>query len=345
MLESHCLCPISMIENPDKLTRFDPRIQTEDIGFDQKELIACGGCGRMNPPNRLKCVYCGVRLEIPNAKLGSIKLSFRKLEIWEHGVNVIFVQKSVGSPLNLAEIASILEMETGSVAAIIDAGVPLPLARVETGKDSIVLQNRLNELGLECLLISDDDLAPEKPPVRLGNIELYEGSISFKEFNTGKVSEIESDDLVLIVPGIIVSGRRDALEKKGRGRKAKLMDEIETASDESVLDLYTRRNHLGFRVHLTGFDFSCLGEDKGLIAAENLRRLIVALKNHSPNARLDSSYTSVRNLLGMVWEIESRKDPQGLQRSGFGKVEFGSVASTSNLNQFTKFSRLQWQLL
>ena len=82
-----------------------------------------------------------------------------------------------------------------------------------------------------------------------------------------------------------------------------------------------------------------------MVAVENMRRLVVALKEYAPQAKLVSDYAKVSHALGGVWEVEARKDPQGLQRAGFGKVEFGSVASTSNLRQFTKYSRLQWQLL
>ena len=144
---------------------------------------------------------------------------------------------------------------------------------------------------------------------------------------------------------MITASRVDSLEKKRRRGTTKLIDETATASDESILDMYSKRDGIGFRVHLTGFDFSCLGDDKGLLAVENLRRLIVRLKEHAPNAKLVTNYGSVRPALSQVWEIESRKDSQGLKRSGFGKREFGAVASSSNLNQFTKYSRLQWHLL
>ncbi|MEO6051490.1 MAG: hypothetical protein ABIP78_09185 [Pyrinomonadaceae bacterium] len=69
------------------------------------------------------------------------------------------------------------------------------------------------------------------------------------------------------------------------------------------------------------------------------------MKEHAPNAKLDNTYAKVRHALSDVWLIESRKESQGLIRSGFGKREFGAIASSSNLNQFTKYSRLQWHLL
>jgi hypothetical protein len=142
----------------------------------------------------------------------------------------------------------------------------------------------------------------------------------------------------------LTKGRVDSLEKKRRHGKTKLIDETATSSDEQIFDLYTRDDATGFRVFQAGFDFSCLGDDKGLLASENIRLLIAELKQRAPNAKYINSYGHVRRLLDDVWKIESRKDSQGLQRSGFGKVEFGSVASTSNLMQFNKFSRLQWHL-
>lgn len=336
-----------MTENPDKQpespTAFDPRIQTEKLAFDPKELVSCGGCGRTNPPNRLKCLYCARELEIRIENTEAIRPILRKLEIWERVWNVIV--REIGSQADTGKIAQFLSMDAADLTAILDAGTPLPLARVESEREAAILLTRMERLGLKCMIVSDADLAADKPPVRLGRIDLPNDRIELKDFNTGKTTEVESDDLVLIVPGLITARRVDTLEKKRRRGQKKLLDETTTATDETILDIYSRHDRNGYRVHLAGFDFSCLGEDKGLLAVENLRRLVVALKEHAPNAKLVNDYTSVRHALGNVWEIESRSDPQGLQRAGFGKVEFGNVASTSNLMQFTKYSRLQWHLL
>ena len=102
---------------------------------------------------------------------------------------------------------------------------------------------------------------------------------------------------------------------------------------------------VGYRVFTSGFDFSCLGDEKGLLASDNLKRLTSKLASLSSNAKLVHEYRSVRQSLGSVWEPEIRRDTKGLQRTGFGKREFGSVMTTSNLEQFTKFSRLQRHLL
>lgn len=329
-------------KHPDSRSAFDPRIQTENLAFDANEMISCGGCGRMNPPNRFKCVYCGRQLET-KAENSAIKLHLRKLELWERGWNVIV--RATDAPVDAGKIALVLAMGTDDLNAILDAGTALPLVRVETEDEAAVLSTKLEQLGLTCLTISDADLDADKPPVRLSGIDLHDGRIGLKTFNTGEVVTIDADNLALIVPGFIATSRMDTIEKKGRRGKSKLLDQTATTADESIVDLYTLDDRIGYRVYLAGFDFSCLGNDKRLLATENLKQLIDLLVRLAPNARLVNRYLSVRRAMGCVWELESRNDPQGLRRSGFGKRDFGTVTSTNNVNQFTKYSRLQWQLL
>lgn len=322
---------------------FDPKIQTENIAFDPETLIACSGCGRMNPPNRIDCVYCGGPLALAVKHAAMVTPNLRKLELWERGFNLIVRAKTLNA--DPSSIAKYLSLDPDDVLAILDAGVEIPIARVESDREASIVQTRLGEFGLGCMIVSDDELAAEAPPKRLSGMDIVDQVISLTDFNTDRTVKFDVDDFVLLVPGSISTDRIDMLEKKRRGRKTKLLDEISTAADEMVLDIYTRGDSNGFRIHLSGFDFSCLGEDKGLLAGENLRLLIVRLAVVLPNAKLVNDYAAVRRVLGSVWDVESRKDSHGLQRSGFGKVEFGSTASSSNLNQFTKFSRLQRHLV
>jgi hypothetical protein len=304
-------------------------------------MIGCEACERMNPPNRLKCIYCGKALAIAVKDAASIKPTWRKLELWERGYNLI-TRERLPQP-DVAGAASFLLVEPDSVSAILDAGTPLPMARVESEKEATIVQDRLSQFGIACSVVSDADLAADKPPVRLSSVEFLEGRLALTDFNTGERNEIDAAEFRLFVTGMICVDRVDSIEKKRRGGKTRLIDETATASDEMLLDLYAC-DKIGYRVHLAGFDFSCLGEDKGLLAGENLRRLIVRLAEHLPNAKLVTDYPSVKHVLDHVWEMEARKHSKGLQRAGFGKVEFGSTASSNNINQFTKYSRLQWHL-
>ncbi len=322
---------------------FDPQIQTEKIAFDAAEMIACEVCGRMNPPNRLKCMYCARELAIAVEDIAGIKPTLRKLEPWERGYNLIVREGSAAA--NVAAMAHLLLSDPEDVETVVTSGVPLPIARVESEMEALLVGDRLAGLGLMCSVVSDESLAAERPPVRLSALGMADGQLTLRDFNTGGSSVIDADRFALLVPGMVTAGRVDSLEKKRRGRKTKLLDETATASDGMLLDIYTRDDPTGFRVYLAGFDFSCLREDMGLLAGENLRLLIVRLVEYLPNVRLVNNYDSVRHALDRVWEVATRKDSQGLQRAGFGKVEFGSVVSSSNLSQFTKYSRLQWHLL
>lgn len=322
---------------------FDPRIQTEDIAFHADEMNSCSKCSRMNPPNRTACLYCATALTIKPELSGTVKPTLRKLEAWEPGHNVIARRSSERA--EIAKAALYLGTETSGLRKTIEAGIPLPIARVATETDAETVAVAMRSFGIDCFTVSDAALDAKHFPVRLSALDLSSSGIGLIDFNTRNATQLAATDLALIVVGALMSSKTDTIEKKGRGRKTKLIDETSTAADESVIDLYGCDSSTGYRIHPAGFDFSCLGKDKGMLAAENMRRLIVVLKDYFPNAKLVADYMKVRHLLDDIWEIESRKDPQGLTRAGFGKQEFGTVASTNNLDQFTKYSRLQWHLI
>jgi hypothetical protein len=116
-------------------------------------------------------------------------------------------------------------------------------------------------------------------------------------------------------------------------------------ADETLIDIYTRNDPTGYRIYMTGFDFSCLGEAKGMLAGENMRLLVTMLSEVTPSMRTISDHSQIKHLLGDIWEVESRKESQGARRAGFASKVFGSVQTTNDLSQFTKYSRMQWHLL
>ncbi len=337
-----------MAENADKRSdvhpKFDPLIQTEEIAFGSDELIPCPGCRRNNPPNRFECIYCAAELEIAADRAASIKLALRKLELWERGFNLIATGQMGAVKSEVGSIAGMLSLEAWELSEIVEAGVPLPLARVESETVANVLRSKLQESEIGCEIVSDAALAADDPPVRLKGLHFEDEYLELQAFNTGNVVKVALSDLALAVTGVIDEVRVEAIEKKRRRGNTKLIDESATTSDEPVLDIYSRLDPVGFRVQLAGFDFSCLGEQKGLLARENMQRLIDAIRGLAPKMRFVEDYRKVRPLLSAIWELESRKDHKGLLGFGIGKREFGSVATSSNINQFTKYSRLQWHL-
>ncbi len=324
---------------------FDPSIQSEKLAFDPERLVKCVKCGRSSPPNRLECLYCGSALEIDLIETGNIKPGLKKPELWERGHNLISIPLSGQGQCDIATIAHLLSLEESELSTIIRASIPLPLCRAASESEAVAVQRLLARHGLETAIVNDDALLRSGPPVRLGGLDFSDTEISLISFNTREQFVVPMSEIALLVEGIIAVSKVDQMEKRTLRGATMSSDEVSTISDEPILDIYLSGEMSGYRVQTSGFDFSCLGERKGLLAAENLRILISNLTSVSASSKLVAEYRSLRHVLGTVWEVEMRRDTKGIQRTGFGKREQGSVISTSNLGQFTKFSRLQRHLL
>jgi hypothetical protein len=320
-------------------------VRSENIAFGAEEMIACGKCTRVNPPNRLKCLYCAAELEISGAQADQIVPSSRKLESWEKGYNLVFISSAPGgNEISLNEISKAVSLDPEVLREIIEADRPMPIARVESEKEADVLAAILSRKGVETSVIADRSLAEDILPKRLRNMRFEGDVLTVTLFNTGETEEIKNRSLALIVTGAIFEQRTETIEKRKK-RETKTLEEWETASDEGLIDIYTSTDPAGFRIPARGFDFSCLGSSKGILAGENIKTLAARLREFAPEARSVDGYLSDKRALGHIWEVERRNDFKGFRRSGFGKSDLAKTASSSNLGQFTKYSRLQWHLL
>ena len=164
-------------------------------------------------------------------------------------------------------------------------------------------------------------------------------------FNKDEIVEIANEDLTLLVTGAVFERKIEAVEKHNKKGENKILDSTEIASDETLLDIYSRTDSSGFRIWTKGFDFSGLENEKGILAKDNFKKLIEKLLRTAPNAEFVDDYRQVREVLADVWEVEQKNASQGLKRESFGKFNLGSVTTVNNLSQFTKYSRLQWHLL
>jgi hypothetical protein len=364
-----------MEENAAENTLKDLPIQAENPAFAPGELIACAKCERTNPPTRLACFYCGAELEIGEDQIKNLKPNLRKLESWEKGFNLILSPvEGTFDEAKSAEIAKLLNLEREVLQKIFGvekenhpgASAPpllseegnfvpqskegnfvkaLPLARAGTQKEAEIIGERLREFNVETFILSDEALEIEKPPVRLRALEFSAGAIILIFFNRDEIAEIAPEDLCLIVSGAIFERRLEATEKRIKKGDNKILQTTETVSDEFLIDVYTRKDPTGYRIFAKGFDFSCLEAEKEILAKDNLKKLARKLSEAAPNVRLIEDYLHVRENLGNVWEVEERKDSQGLKRQGFGRFNLGNVVTVNNSAQFTKYSRLQWHLL
>ncbi|HLA96040.1 MAG TPA: hypothetical protein VK612_09980 [Pyrinomonadaceae bacterium] len=315
-------------------------VRSEQIGFSGGEMIECGSCRRANPPNRLQCMYCSAALDLPEAAANSIHLKLREVESWEKGFNVVIVPSQISAvtdaAIRAAESASI-DQELFKLS--LEAGHPMPLIRVGSEEEAKTVVMRLETAGLRIVVVPDEDLKPGVPPVRIRSIDLADGKFSPVTFNSNEVFEHNCSDIVAIVTGSLIESKTESTFKKN-GKETKTLDETNFGSDFGVIDVYVGGNTTGYRITAHGFDFSCLGAEKSVLAVENLLRLVDRLRIIAPQARFVSDYVDNRKDLDSVWQPTRHSESNGLKRSGLGfSLSKGEV--TSNAEQFTKYSRLQ----
>ncbi|MDQ2745751.1 MAG: hypothetical protein M3T96_00620, partial [Acidobacteriota bacterium] len=224
-------------------------VQSENIGFQAEQMIVCDDCERANPPTRLNCLYCGAELEISADRSRFLRPVLRKPELWEKGFNVILSPVAAAFDKGkIAAIAPILKIETDVLRKIIEAAVNLPVARVESEKEAEIVRMCLNNFGIESFVLSDEKLHAGQNPLRLRGIEFFDDNLILILFNQDEIVEISRENLSLIVTGAIYERRIEAMETRGKKGENKILNTTEIASDEAVIDLYSRADSNGWRI-------------------------------------------------------------------------------------------------
>jgi len=318
------------------------KIQSENIAFDAGDLLDCNKCGRQNPPNRGNCLYCTAALEIPDTIAGQVKLNLRPLENWENGFNVVLIPPA--ELPNIDAVGKYLKYGPEQVGRMLEAHAPFPLARLGSETDAEAAVKVLAELGLNCRVISDVDLKVGRPNKRLRSTGFNDGRLFLTDFNTGELQKFESAEIILIVTGRIVDSKTEAVEKRKKSER-KVVSESATNTDDLIIDIYTAHNDTGFRISTRGFDFSGLGSEKRLLSVENIALLLAKLRVFARAAKVVDDYNGIMSALSSVWDIDRRTDFEGLKRLDIWNSGYSSVVRTTNLEQFTKYSRLQRLLL
>ncbi|HEX8737123.1 MAG TPA: hypothetical protein VF721_17460 [Pyrinomonadaceae bacterium] len=319
----------------------EPEIQ----GFRAEEMISCPQCERKSPPTRLKCFYCGFELPVSAAQAEFIKPQPRQMEAWEKAFNLIILPNAqTCDDAKLREVAAVTRLGKEDLRKLIETQKPLPLTRAESAKEAEIIQKRLSETGFESLILSDEDLKSEIVTRRLRGIEFDEDKLILILFNSDEIADVRREDLSLIVTGALFQRRIETTEQRKK-RENKVLETTETSADELLIDIYTTDDKIGYRIISSGFDFSCLEAEKGILARENMRKLVDKFRAFAPQAKFVGDYLEIRDVLGKVWEVEEKRASSGLQRKSFGRMDFGNVMTINNLAQFTKYSRLQRHLL
>ena len=326
--------------SPDWLRNLPTR--SEEVGYSPDKLRACESCGKPNGPNRAVCLYCGA------AFAGvSPAIEIRDLESWENGYNVILVGTGDADPDHAVKIiGSKLGLETAALSSLLSSGKSVPIARVESEEVATAVANSLAELAIATRLVSDELLDVGTPHVRLRGLTFRDDELAMSLFNSAETVILSRGELALFVTGVIYESRTEATETKKRG-ETKTLSESHTSQDQPFIDIYSLHDPVGWRIPSSGFDFSCLGEGKSLLAGKNLELLAAKLSAFAPAAKFVDDYPDVRPMLELVWPSEQRREAFGFQKGSVfaGKKERSSLKTSSNLTQVNKYSRLQWQIL
>jgi hypothetical protein len=259
----------------------------------------------------------------------------RPPEKHQPGYNNILLPQEQAVPAEvITEAAALLKLSGENIQEVLSQGVALPVARTASREEAELVFERLRELGLNCLMLSDEDLGlSELKRVRSMSFDDAVVSVQDVEFSWA--------DIVLILPARLFETRFEIKERMTRKPEKDILDTNEFFKDEAIIDFYVANHSSTWRVSAHGFDFSCLGKEKSLIASENIGTLQRLIVGKAINARVDESYNRVRNVLELAWPIQPDTESSGWRRERPGKLSVGMATIKSNETQFTRYSRLR----
>ena len=320
-----------------RLPVLGPIEPSEPAGFAPEQMIRCEECLRANPPTRVNCMYCSVPLPVTESSARLRKPILRPPEKHEVGYNTIVLPRNQPATAEtIGDAASFLKLEQEDLARILAEGVALPVARTASREEAELVSGRLAEFGFRVLTLRD-----EGPVVRVRSLSLATEGLVINPAQITNEVDLSWSEIVLLVSGRLIEKRVEVKEVKSRRAENEIVDTSELFADEAVIDLYLSVNAETWRISANGFDFSCLGAEKSLLANENftkLHRMLVAKATH---ARVDDSYNGRRSLLDLVWGPEQETKSSGWRRERPGKLSIGVATIHSNESQFTRYSRMR----
>jgi hypothetical protein len=331
---------------PDDYENFLPEVEDaarrEEVRpFLHDEMLTCDACLRANPPTRLNCLYCGARLPVSEQSAALRRPSLRQPEKWEEGYNVILNKRPRATDELLKETVSLLRLEREEAKRILEAAEPLPLARVHSPEEARIIEERLGSCGLSLIVVPDSELMmKDENRKRTRAFDFAGDAVTAYAAGGNETWRAEWSEMVLLVTGRLVV-RRIEFEERRKSGGSEMVEARELMGDVLLLDLYTKARDGGWRVASDSFDFSCLKERKGLVAAQNFEVLIEVLRERAPQMMVDDSYNRSRHALASVWPPEERTESKGLRRERPGRFNVEAVMTSDNEAQFTRYSRLR----
>ena len=314
--------------------------------FAPDQMVRCDECLRANPPTRVNCLYCGAVLPHDETTVNLQKPALRPLEKWEQGYNNILLPPVANlTAADLAEASVFLRLRPEDLGRILASPTPLPLARAATIDEAQLVQRRLGLLGIDSSIMPDAEPGTDAAGiVKVRALEIDAAGIYAYQTPEAPFTQVSWSDFALLVVGRLIVRRVELKERKGARTENSILDSSEFVTDETVVDFYTRKQTIPFRIAANSFDFSCLGSSKGLLAGENISRLLQLFREHAPHVEYDDSFNSVRKTLEPVWPSEQQNESSGWRRERPGKYSIGSVMELNNEMQFLRYSRLRHHL-
>jgi hypothetical protein len=326
--------------NENILPLLGPVDPTEPQGFAPEQMIRCEECLRANPPTRINCMYCSVPLPVTESSARLRRPILRPPAKHELGYNTIVLSRNKPLPSDaISDAASLLKLKQEDLERVSAEGVPLPVARTASREEADLVADRLGGLGFRVLTLTDEGSVS-----RVRSLSFDEAGLVINAGQTTNEVDLSWSDIVLLVPGRLIEKRLEVKEIKISRGENELLDTSELFSDEAVIDLYITMSSDTWRVYANGFDFSCLGPDKALLANQNINKLQRVLMTNATNARLDDSYNRRRPLLDLVWGSEQETKSSGWRRERPGKISLRMSTIHGNESQFTRYSRLLYYL-
>jgi hypothetical protein len=319
-------------------------LQPEPRGFAPEQMVRCEECLRANPPTRTSCLYCAAPLPRTEASALLRQPALRRLEDWESGYSIIFIPQGRRqiTEESLLKMTELLRLKMEELLNLTGAAEPLPLALAATAEEAALIEERLRALGVDALTIADAELTPEDAaPKRVRALALEDDACVARTVGGDESLVFGWEEISLLVAGRLFERRVEVEERRGRGSENEIVEARELSADEEVLDIYAAGLKGSARVLAHSFDFSCLGPQKKLVAAENFSKLVETLTGRATLAAYDDSYNRLRQTLGSAWPLEEHTASGGLRRARPGRLNTETVTTSSNDRQFTRYSRLR----
>src|SRR5256885_5506345 len=226
--------------------------------FSPDELLTCDVCLRANPPTRAACIYCAAPLT-SGATIVPKENEAEPQPAVSTGCYVVVPPKalSVVDENLLDQLAKTIQLKNTDLKTVLISHSPLLVARTHEKANQTV--SDLREVGIEGLLITDEDLQLSVGNRTIRALELTDEGLMGLPVSSAARLPARWDELRLVVIGRLQTHRSEVEERRRRGG-LKPIARRGVADEESGLGLYVPSSPTRRRIFGSKFDLSCLRE-------------------------------------------------------------------------------------